>query len=250
MIINLLDVPVYYINLDDDEEKRKSTETLLKRMGFRNVHRISAIFHPKGRIIGCARSHYEILKEAKPPFIIVEDDCALNKEFENELEIPDDADALYLGISHWGRYLNHSGPYVHYENVNSELLRVYNMLATHAIMYLSETYVDICKRISYHYGYEVEGHLDIGFAEIHKFYNIYSFDEPLFRQYEWSAVTSGKLSSVSYDKKKADSLFEEVKKSDENYYKLNQEFKSPIKPLIDRRDVNGIPGYYLPTRMM
>ena len=65
----------------------------------------------------------------------------------------------------------------------------------------------------------MEGHLDIGFAEIHKFYNIYSFDEPLFRQYEWSAVTSGKLSSVSYDKKGADSLFEEVKNPSYFYYK-------------------------------
>lgn len=250
MIINLLDVPVYYINLDDDEDKRKSTETLLKRMGFRNVNRISAIFHPKGRIIGCARSHYEILKEAKPPFIIIEDDCALNKDFVNEIEVPDEADALYLGISHWGRYLNHSGPYVHCEKVSDEIVRVFNMLATHAIMYISQQYVDICKRISYHYGYEVEGHLDIGFAEVHKLYNVYSFDEPLFRQYEWSAVTSGKLSSVSYDKKKADFLFDEVKRSDENYYKLNQEFKSPIKPLIEKRDVNGIPGYYLPTRIM
>ncbi len=250
MIIDLLDVPVYYINLDSDEEKRKSTETLLKRMGFRNVIRVSAIFHPKGRIIGCARSHYEVLKDAKPPFIIIEDDCALNKDFVNEIEIPDNADALYLGISHWGRYLNHSGPYVHYESVNNEIIRVYNMLATHAIMYLSQSYVDICKRISYHYGYEVEGHLDIGFAEIHRFYNVYSYDEPLFRQYDWSAVTSGKLSEVSIDKEKSKSLFNNILKSDENYYKLNSEFKSPIKPLIEMRDVNGIPGYYLPTRIM
>jgi len=249
MNINLLDVPVYYINLDDDEDKRKSTETLLKRTGFRNVHRISAIFHEKGRIIGCARSHYEILKDAKPPFIIVEDDCALNKDFINEIEVPDDADALYLGISHWGRYLNHSGPYVHYEKVNDEIVRVYNMLATHAIMYLSQTYVDICKRISYHYGYEVEGHLDIGFAEVHKFYNVYSFDEPLFRQYDWSAVTTGNLSEVAIDRSASATLFDKVLKSDENFYKLNSEFKSPIKPLIEMRDVNGIPGYYLPTRI-
>jgi len=250
MIIDLLNVPVYYINLDSDDEKRKSTETLLKRMGFRNVTRVSAIFHPKGRIIGCARSHYEVLKDAKPPFIIIEDDCALNKDFINEIEIPDDADALYLGISHWGRYLNHSGPYVHYESIDDEIVRVYNMLTTHAIMYLSSTYVDICKRISYHYGYEVEGHLDIGFAEIHKFYNVYSYDEPLFRQYDWSAVTSGKLSEVSIDKTKSELLFNSVLKSDENYYKLNSEFKSPIKPLIEMRDVNQIPGYYLPTRIM
>jgi len=247
--VNLLESPVYYINLDDEEDKRKSTETLLKRMGFRNVQRIPAIFHPKGRIIGCARSHYEILKNATPPFIVIEDDCALNKDFVNMIELPDDADALYLGISHWGRYLNHSGPYVHYEKLNDEIVRVYNMLATHAIMYLSQPYIDICKRIAYHYGYEVEGHLDIGFAEIHKLYNVYSLDEPLFRQYDWSAVTTGRLSQVALDKSNSKSLFNKILRSDENFYKINAEFKSPIKPLIEMRDVNGIPGYYLPTRI-
>lgn len=250
MIINLTDIPVYYINLDEQEEKRKKTETLLKRMGFNYVNRISAIFHPKGRIIGCARSHYEVLKEIKPPFIILEDDCTLNKNFINQIEIPDNSDALYLGISHWGRYLNHSGPYVHYQSISNEIVRVYNMLATHAIMYLSQQYVDICKRISYHYGYEVEGHLDIGFAEVHKFYNVYSLDEPLFRQYDWSAVTSGRLSEVSYDKNNADKLFEDIQLTDENFYKLNEEFKSPFRPLIEKRDINQIPGYFIPTRLI
>lgn len=251
MKLYLLDVPVYYINLDGQDEKRKLTESLLKRLGFKYVERLPAIQHEAGRIIGCARSHYEILsRNLKPPFIILEDDCILNREFESEVELPDNSDSLYLGISHWGRYLNHSGPYVHYDRVSDNIVRVYNMLATHAIMYLSQEYVDICKRISYHYGYEVENHLDIGFAEVHKLYNVYSFDEPLFCQYDWSAVTTGKLSSVSIDKTESDKLFREVLSDDENYYKLNQEFKSPIRPLLMRRDVSGIPGYYVPTKLM
>jgi len=250
MKLNLLDVPVYYINLDGQDEKRKLTESLLKRLGFKYVERLPAIKHEAGRIIGCARSHYEILKNKKPPFIILEDDCTLNREFKSEIELPDNADALYLGISHWGRYLNHSGPYVHYDKVSDNIVRVYNMLATHAIMYISQEYVDICKRVSYHYGYEVENHLDIGFAEVHKLYNVYSFDEPLFCQYDWSAVTTGKLSSVSINKTESDKLFKEVLFDDENYYKLNQEFKSPIRPLLMRRDVSGVPGYYVPTKLM
>ena len=251
MKLNLLDVPVYYINLDGHDEKRKLTETLLKRLCFKYVERLSAVEHEAGRIIGCARSHYEILsRNLKPPFIILEDDCTLNRDFNSEVELPENADALYLGISHWGRYLNHSGPYVHYTNISDNIVRVHNMLATHAIMYLSQEYVDICKRISYHYGYEVENHLDIGFAEVHKLYNVYSFDEPLFCQYDWSAVTTGKLSSVSIDKSESDKLFKEVLSADVNYYKINQEFKSPIRPLIMRRDVSGIPGYYVPTKLM
>lgn len=250
MKLNLTDIPVYYINLDDQEEKRKRTETMLKQIGFKFVERFSAIKHEAGRIIGCARSHYEILNKAEVPFIILEDDCSLNKVVPKTIELPENADALYLGISHWGRYLNHSGPYVHTTKINEDIIRVHNMLATHAIMYISKEYADICKRISYNFGYEIENHLDIGFAEVHKFFNVYSFDEPLFRQYEWSAVTTGKLSDVSYDKNGADKLYQEVKLDDENYYKLNQEFKSPIKPLIMKRDVNGIPGYFVPTKIL
>ena len=250
MKLNLIDIPVYYINLDDQDEKRKRTEAILKRIGFKYVERFSAIKHDAGRIIGCALSHYDILNRAQVPFIILEDDCTLNKEVPEFIEVPDNADSLYLGISHWGRYLNHSGPYVHYSKVNDNIVRVHNMLATHAILYLSQEYANMCKRISHHFGYEVENHLDIGFAEIHKFFNVYSFDEPLFRQYEWSAVTTGKLSSVSYNKNEADKLYQEVKTEDENYYKLNEEFKSPIKPLIMKKDVNGIPGYFVPTRII
>jgi GR25 family glycosyltransferase involved in LPS biosynthesis len=248
--LNLSDIPVYYINLDEHDEKRKKTETMLKQIGFKFVERFSAIKHEAGRIIGCARSHYEILNRAEVPFIILEDDCSLNKEVPQAIELPDNADALYLGISHWGRYLNHSGPYVHTTRINEDIVRVHNMLATHAILYLSQEYANMCKRISYHFGYEVENHLDIGFAEVHRFFNVYSFDEPLFRQYEWSAVTTGKLSSVSYNKSEADILYQEVKTEDENYYKLSEEFKSPIKPLVMKRDVNGIPGYFVPTRII
>lgn len=250
MKLNLIDIPVYYINLDEQEEKRKRTETLLKQIGFKFVHRFSAIKHEAGRIIGCARSHYEILNKASVPFIILEDDCSLNKAVPETIDLPDNSDALYLGISHWGRYLNHSGPYVHTTKIDENIVRVHNMLATHAILYLSQEYANICKRISYHFGYEIENHLDIGFAEVHRFFNVYSFDEPLFRQYEWSAVTTGKLSSVSYTKYSANELFEDIQKEDKNFYKLNEQFKSPLKPLLDKRDVNGIPGYFLPTRII
>ncbi len=250
MKLNLVDIPVYYINLDEQDEKRKRTETMLKQIGFKFVERFSAIKHEAGRIIGCARSHYEILNKAQPPFIILEDDCSLNREFNSKIEIPDNSDALYLGISHWGRYLNHSGPYVHTTKVNEDIVRVHNMLATHAILYISKEYADLCKRISYHFGYEVENHLDIGFAEIHRFFNVYSFDEPIFRQYEWSAVTTGRLSSVSYNKSEADKLYDEIKKQDQNFYKLNEEFKSPFKPLIEKRDISGIPGYFVPTKII
>ena len=93
----------------------------------------------------------------------------------------DDADALYLGISSWGRMNSHSGPFVQYEVFENGLIRVYNMLGAHAILYLSTEYTSLCSKIAKS-AYETAEHQDIGFAEIQKYYNVYAFDEPMFYQ--------------------------------------------------------------------
>ncbi len=252
MKLTLTDIPVYYVNLEGEDLKRQRTESMLKELGFKHVERFNAIRHEAGRIIGCARSHHAILNSGiKPPFIILEDDCAINTKFKSEVELPDNADALYMGISHWGRYIAHSGPYVHTTKVNNEIVRVHNMLATHAIMYISEEYVNTCKRVAYHHGYEIEDHLDIGFAEIHKLYNVLCYDEPIFRQYEWSAVTTGRISEHSYNSRKAKQLYDRVLSDNESYYRIQgTSVKSPIKQLLMMPDVSGVPGMFLPTKLL
>jgi hypothetical protein len=124
------------------------------------------------------------------------------------------------------------------------------MLATHAILYYSSEYIRTCAKIAHYYGYEIENHIDIGFAENQKYFNVYALDEPLLRQYEWSAVTTGKLSENSIDIENAEVFYQSVLKDDQNFYKINEEFKSPFRQLISRRDVNGIPGYFVPTRLV
>jgi hypothetical protein len=76
----------------------------------------------------------------------------------------------------------HSGPYVQYEKVNDDLYRVYNMLGGHSVLYLTEEYVKMCQRITYHAGYIIEDYQDIGFAEIQRWFNVYAFDNPFFFQ--------------------------------------------------------------------
>ena len=68
MKIKLTDIPVYYVNLEGEDEKRKHTESMLKNLGFKYVHRFNAIRHEAGRIIGCARSHYSILSTVEPRY--------------------------------------------------------------------------------------------------------------------------------------------------------------------------------------
>ena len=76
---------------------------------------------------------------------------------------------------------SHSGPFVQYEKVDENIVRVYNMLGAHAILYLNQEYASMCSRIAQN-GYDIADHQDIGFAEIQRYFNVYAFNDPLFYQ--------------------------------------------------------------------
>ena len=180
--LDLREVPFYYINLDDAVERRERTESQLKELGIKSVTRVDAIRHSFGAA-GTPRSMLKALELAHngEPFVLMEDDVAV-KRLDPIVEIPEDADAFYLGISGWGRMNSHSGPFVQWDRVDDNTLQVYNMLSGHAIMYISDRYIDLAKRISHHAGYVIENHVDIGFAEVQRWHNVYALDDPYFYQ--------------------------------------------------------------------
>ena len=179
MNLDLREIPAVYINLLQDTGRNREMKKLLKKCGFKTTLRIDAEYTPNS-LAGCSLSHHNALHEVDPPFIVFEDDCVV-KNFQPEIEIPDDADAVYLGVSSWGRMNAHSGPFVQYEKVDEKLVRVYNMLGAHAILYLNQEYASMCSRIAQN-GYDIADHQDIGFAEIQRYFNVYAFNDPLFYQ--------------------------------------------------------------------
>ena len=179
MNLDLREIPAVYINLLQDTGRNRDMKKLLKKCGFKTVLRIDAEYTPNS-LAGCSLSHHNALHEVDPPFIVFEDDCVV-KNFQPEIEIPDDADAVYLGVSSWGRMNSHSGPCVQYEDLNGGLLRIYNMLSAHSVLYLDEEYISLCSKIA-HQSFDTAQHQDIGFAEIQRYYNVYAFDDPLFYQ--------------------------------------------------------------------
>ena len=148
MNLDLKEIPAIYINLEKDVDKNESMKSMLNDCGFKNIIRVDAEYTPDNPLAGCSLSHYNALHEIDPPFIVFEDDCKV-KNFSSTINIPDDADAVYLGISSWGRMNSHSGPFVQYENLKGGLLRIYNMLSAHCVLYLDEEYTSLCRRISY-----------------------------------------------------------------------------------------------------
>lgn len=204
MIIKLNIIPTSYINLKKDIEKKNNVESILKDLQFKSIQRIDAM-EPKidkfvserknlGNIYGCSLSHSQALLLNKPPFIILEDDIEV-LNFKNEIEIPDDADALYLGNMSWGLIDGYGQENkLIYEKVDGydDIYKVYNLLGTHAILYLSERYIKKCwKSLTNSYRYknlyidDVNPDSiasDVSFAKIQPEYNVYTVGLPIFYQ--------------------------------------------------------------------
>lgn len=191
MKINLLDIPVFYINMKKDVDKKKHIEKQLKDVGFKNVTRIDAVEDKKNGKVGLSKSQHKALSQIPAPFIILEDD-ADPKQFKSVIEFPDDADAVYLGNSNWGFQSGHAGFYLKYERAPGygNIFRIYNMLSSHAILYLSDEYVSMCKRTTKYCAEKYALPMDVPFAMIQRFFNVYALNEPAFIQKNYESKMS------------------------------------------------------------
>jgi hypothetical protein len=236
MKIDLRKIPAVYMNLKQHEEKNEKMQNLLSECGFETIIRVEGPYRPDNPPAGCAGAHYVGLSKMDPPFILFEDDCLLNN-FKPIIEVPGDADAVYLGTSQWARYFSFSGPFVHYDIVDKDIVRVYNMLGGHSILYLTKDYVRMCQRISHHASEVIGYNQDPGFAEVQKYFNIYSVNDPFFKQSGYNnAVTSCKVTDIGIHVSDAQRFFDGVK------YDLDRLQGVP--------DLNGAPSTYHPLRIV
>jgi len=82
------------------------------------------------------------------PFILMEDDCSPTEWFRYEVPLPDDADALYIGLSAYGLHPQHNFGILRVEYTSvpdePELVRVYNMLSMHAVIFMTRRWTESC----------------------------------------------------------------------------------------------------------
>lgn len=128
------------------------------------------------------------------PFIILEDDCAVFTEYD-KIELPDDSDVLYLGVSKWmypfpldTLYLKRRPPI--FPN-SSKVIASYNDLLTkivgltggHAILFISRefmrTFIAHMTDIS---RYTNNLPHDLLFAALQPSFNVYALKNPMFYQ--------------------------------------------------------------------
>lgn len=155
MEIDLFEIDYYYINLEEHSDRRNSIVEKLTTLGIPDsritrINGIRADGIPQDSVFrGCFMSQLEALKKARKfgvPFIIVEDDIEINS-FERIVEIPDDSHCIYLGLSSWGFSPSKDSNLASLnsiitDNVNRRIARIFNMLSSHAIMYIDMGYVD------------------------------------------------------------------------------------------------------------
>lgn len=207
MEINLYEVPIYYINLDKDVEKRERLEATLFDLGFENVYRFAG-HYSKERSVGCATSHNALLNELKDidtPFLILEDDVQ-PAHFKSLIRnIPEDADALYLGNSAFGLWGPKGTKQIAAEQVSPHLYRIYNMLSAHAILYLNNDYVKFLAKAT-SLMVDLKDNQDKSRAQTMKYFNVYALNKPMFYQEgRYAQVTNVSISRLNRVRK--DNLF-------------------------------------------
>jgi hypothetical protein len=203
MKIIFSELPAYVINLEEDIDKRTSAINALGTIGIKDVTVAKALKRTPGRT-GLAMSFKKIFSKIdghSSPILICEDDILTNPLFKlKEIDIPDDADALYLGTSVYGRsafinpYANPRGEaYQEFKDRNKEgeklvvrkvtddLYQIYNMLSAHAVVMINKDYTKFLKN-ALDLPILNGGHQDLVRATTMPYYKVYALDIPAFYQ--------------------------------------------------------------------
>lgn len=186
MQIYLYDIYHYYLTCDN-EIRKNHIENEFKNHKLFEVNPITNIGKTKSGATGFSR----ILDQAcihqdknKPfqPFAIYEDDVKKYGDFPSYIQIPDDADILYIGLSTCGMTNTSYGHTVCRKSVNKDIIRVYNMLALHGIIVCSIRGLLTLQKCMFESYYE-NIIWDIYTARIQPYLNVYALKNPLVYQY-------------------------------------------------------------------
>ena len=198
MLLDIKDITVYIISPGVDNY-RSNLLTVFERVineGFKIVTFFKSIPGPN-KTASLTNTVIEIFKRElnnDKPFIILEDDCAFFTKYD-QIEIPDTADMLYLGVSFWSypyrvdTLYSRARPNIicnsidTVESYNNTLVRIKGMTGGHAILYISRdfirTFIDKMSDIS---KYIPDLPHDLLFSSLHPSFNIFGLKQPMFYQ--------------------------------------------------------------------
>ena len=185
--IYLKNTKFYFLTVDTNSLRKKHMIDIFKDYDITEINPVVGIGKCKSGSIGMGRMIDAGLRNQDrklpfQPFIILEDDVSFYRTFPEYLEIPDDADILYIGISMCGagKEISHN---LFTSDVSPCIVRIYNMLSCHGIMICSASGASAFQRCM------MEAHLtngardwDIYVANLQPHYNVYALKVPLVYQ--------------------------------------------------------------------
>ena len=181
-MVPIKNFPVVYISPNHNEKyksRKIKTEALLHHIGFTNVThwKSGSDQYPKclaDAFIQILENHLD-----DEPILIVEDDIGWTGV--THIEVPDGADAIYFGntISASHPTLDENIFCCVLDEYSDTQMRVYNMLATHAILYISKIYKE---KVIYQLKNHLIKHTDIPIARVQKDFFILTNKFPVFFQ--------------------------------------------------------------------
>lgn len=184
MQIDLREIPTVWINLDKDVENANTMVQQFEKYGFKNHIRFSGLTPDKidppiekhWYGFGCGMSHVTILEKYKDiPLLILEDDAKITDCFNPIIDIPEDADSVYLGTSS-------GNPAYMAKSYNDDYFRIGKVLSTHAVLYLTEAFKNNVAEITRLFVYHYQQPVDIGVASTLEHFKVYAPKCPYFIQ--------------------------------------------------------------------
>lgn len=214
MIIDLREIKTLWINLD---RATKNAEEITKQClthGIKNHERFPAISvdptdplcfshhpHMKPYLAGCGLSHIECIKKSivSGPTLVLEDDATTTPAYQDLLEVPDDCDAIYLGVS------TGSPGYIS-ARYNENFLRIGRMLAAHAVLYISDRYKESALQQAERFVHELHYPWDISPSVIQEHFLVLTPNLPYYVQsderdseHKWQFFTDKALQDKGYN---------------------------------------------------
>jgi len=189
MRLDIRNTRTRWINVEKDVTKACMMQDLLDSLGFSDHQRFPAVtgIKPHREVRkgeehyrNCAESHFRLLKQTilkdGLPILILEDDIDAEYPFEPFLEVPDEADCVYLGTSHGSLQYKAVGP-------KNGLVRIRGVLATHAILYLKKEYARSVRKLGKKYIYRRNLPFDVAIAsELQDNSRVCARHQPMFYQ--------------------------------------------------------------------
>ena len=189
MIINLKKINSLWIG-GINKNRELKIKSLLDRLEY-NHKQIPAVL--SNGFNGNTQSTKNAIEESikyNEPVIIFEDDANITEHYNNKIDVPDDADAIWLGTSIYGLVNNwesmslRDGIYLTQPKKTGEynnFYKVENMLSLHAVVFITNKYKQ--SMLNYlQYLINKQTAPDIITAETMKYFNIYACKKPMFFQ--------------------------------------------------------------------